>query len=162
MLRPPGGQDETSLIANCTKCNRCRSICPENVIITASLEDGLVNVRTPTLDFKRGYCTFCGKCVEVCPTGALVPYGPNVKIGVARIDKDECVTYSQSGCQRCAEYCPEGALTIDSNGHPVVDESACNGCGWCEYVCPSASFGTYSGSKRRGVNVEVSEEARNA
>lgn len=160
LLRPPGGQDEARLIASCTRCNRCRSVCPENVIVTAKLEDGLAGVRTPTLDFRRGMCTFCGKCVEVCPTAALAPVSmEGAVIGRALVDAGECIAFSQGGCQRCVDACPEGAIALDAAGRPVVDESSCNGCGLCEYVCPSASYGTYRGADRRGINVESARSA---
>lgn len=156
LLRPPGGQDETRFLSDCTKCNRCRSICPEDVIVTATLEDGLAEMRTPKLEFRHGYCTLCGLCADVCPTGSIIAFDPEtVRIGVAVINRDECIAYGQGGCTRCFDSCPFGAIALDSGNHPVIDEDVCNGCGLCEYLCPSSSYGAYDGSRSRGVNIEV-------
>ncbi len=156
LLRPPGAQDEVRLLANCIKCDRCRSVCPTGAIVTALVEDGLAEARTPLLDFHRGYCDFCGKCLEVCPTSAIVAFDEaREKIGIAVIDESECVAFRQGGCRVCVDACPYQAISVDGSGRPVVDEAVCNGCGVCEYVCPSATYGSYSGSGARGVNVEA-------
>jgi len=156
LLRPPGGQDEARFAAACTKCNRCRSICPENAIVTSGIEDGFVNARMPKLDFHSGYCTFCGKCIDVCPTGALKPFDYlSERIGTAVIDEDRCLAWNQRGCDRCIDACSYEAITKDEAGRPVIDADKCNGCGICTYVCPASSFGSYSGDRKRGVSVEV-------
>ena len=42
------------------------------------LEDGILNMRTPSMDFKAGWCDFCTtepdgpQCLKVCPTQAIV------------------------------------------------------------------------------------------
>jgi ferredoxin-type protein NapG len=36
----------------------------------------------------------------------------------------------------------------------------CNGCGICENICPSNSYRSFSGSRRRGISITPSEEAR--
>ena len=54
----------------------------------------------------------------------------------------------------CVEACPYEAITLNQNDRPVIDETLCNGCGACEFACPSATYTSYSGSRRRGVNVE--------
>ena len=54
LLRPPGAQDDQRLLGACIKCDRCRSVCPENVIDVAHLEDGLVNARTPEDELPSG------------------------------------------------------------------------------------------------------------
>lgn len=154
LLRPPGGQDEGRFLANCIKCNRCRSVCPRGVVVSALVEDGVAGTRTPALDFHREYCDFCGKCIEVCPTAALVPFDETKeKIGVAAIDPDECLAWAKGSCRKCVDVCPYQALSLDGSNRPVVDEDVCNGCGACEFACPSASFGSYSGSGVRGINV---------
>ena len=162
-MRPPGAQDEARLWGACIKCDRCRSVCPEGVIDVAHLEDGLVNARTPVMDFKKGYCTFCDgayKCAEVCPTEAIrFGFDPACdKIGMAVVDSEECLLY-RSGSGRCSKECIDAcayeALSIDDSGHLRVDVDACNGCGACEHACPSSSYGSYTGSSRRGINIEA-------
>lgn len=180
LLRPPGGQDEGRLWGACIKCDRCRSACPHGAIDVAHLEDGIVNARTPKMNFRKGFCDFClpdgalvteegGEaarsdplCVRACPTGALV-FGFDClsggdKIGVARVDVSECLLY-RSGSGRCSKQCVEacafGALSLGEDGRLMVDEERCNGCGACEWSCPSSSYASYTGSGRRGINVEA-------
>lgn len=162
LLRPPGAQDEALLHGSCIKCDRCRSVCPEQVIDVAHLEDGLVNARTPKMNFHKGFCTFCDgafKCAEVCPTSAIsFGFDPrSCKIGIAVLDESQCLLFrSGSGrCSReCIAACAYDAIHDDGAGRIVVSEQACNGCGACEHACPSASYGGFTGSRLRGINVE--------
>lgn len=157
LLRPPGGQDEARFLANCLRCDRCRSVCPQGCITVARVEDGFANARTPRIDFRKGSCDFCGKCIEVCPTLALVSFDETIDaIGVAVVDERECLAYRATGCKACFEACSYDAVTLVENNRPVVNAALCNGCGTCEFVCPSASLGSYGGSNKRGINVEVS------
>lgn len=158
LLRPPGGQDEAAFLAACLRCDKCRSICPENCISICTLEQGLVNYRTPRIDFHKGQCTFCNECINVCPTKALDSFNEETnKIGVAVVDTEQCIAYHLGGCQVCADNCTYDAISMTSSGKPVVNEQLCNGCGRCEYACPSASLGAYQGSKLRGINVQKVE-----
>ena len=161
LLRPPGGQDETRFIANCLRCDRCRSVCPQGCISIAHIEDGIVNCRTPYIDFHKGACDFCNKCIDACPNEALVSFDKDTeRIGLAVVDQNECLAFRSTGCKVCFEKCPYEAITLEASNYPVVNESLCNGCGVCENVCPSASFGSYSGSDKRGINVEKKEGSR--
>ena len=159
ICRPPGGQDEEILIGACLRCERCREVCPQNVIVPAHMEDGFINVRTPTMDFKKGWCDYCAEtndgkplCVEVCPTAALQPV-PEAKpeeviIGKAVINRDWCLGWLLKGCQRCFDVCPYEAIEMEyleglgnynrsDYQRPLVIEDKCNGCGLCELECPS-------------------------
>ncbi len=159
LLRPPGGQDEARMHASCLRCDRCRSICPTGVIGIAPLEEGILNARTPTLDFHRGYCDFCALCETVCPTGALGSFDPSTeKIGTAVIQEDRCIAFV-GGCTECFKACPYGAISLDASNRPVVDGSLCNGCGVCEYICPALAYRSFSGGTRRGVVVVTRQEA---
>lgn len=154
LLRPPGGQDAATMRERCLHCDRCRSICPTGVVDVAFVEDGVVWAGSPTLDFHKGYCDFCGLCQEACPTGALGSFDKSVdKLGVAVVDPDRCLAYFQ-GCIVCVEACPYAAIECDENGHPVVREAACNGCGLCEYMCPSLVYRAFAGGTRRGIAVQ--------
>lgn len=149
LLRPPGGQDEARFIGACVKCDRCRSVCPTGCIRPAALEDGLVNVRSPRLKLSLAYCDFCGKCVEVCSTGALEAFGQTCRIGCAHLDAESCAR-----CKKCVDACIYQAISWgEATQLPVVDEASCNGCGRCENICPSASYGYYTGATRRAIYV---------
>ena len=155
LLRPPGAQDEDHFLATCLKCNRCQSICPQTCLRTAVLEDGLLNWRTPVMDYHRGICDFCGKCLETCPSGAIGSFDEiTQRIGTAQVDQERCIAYQMSGCRVCVDACIYGAISLDEHGRPQVDESKCNGCGRCENKCPSNSYLSYSGGKKRGINVQ--------
>ena len=161
LLRPPGGQDEDRFESLCLKCDRCRSVCPCSCLTIATLENGVINARTPRIDFHKGYCNFCGKCADVCPTGAILPgFDPDGdKIGIAVVDHDECLAFRGGGCERCVDACPYDAIDFSAS-YPVVDASRCNGCGQCEYVCPSNVLRSFSGSRStRGINVCLEDEA---
>lgn len=158
-LRPPGAQDAAHFAATCLKCNRCETACPQQCLRTGVLEDGVLNWRTPIMDFHRGMCTFCGACEDVCPAGTIAGARDESQvIGVARVDQDRCLAYAQSGCRVCVDACPYGAISLDDANRPVVDQEKCNGCGACEYACPSNSYLTFAGGKRRGVNVEAVDD----
>ena len=155
LLRPPGAA-HGDFRGLCIMCDRCRTACPTDCITYATVEDGLINARTPKLDFHQGYCDFCNKCIEVCPTGALIPFDPaREKLGIASIDPDICLAYTRSGCDECVAACDFDAIVADDQGLPLVVEDACNGCGKCVYVCPSNVYGSFGsrGDVARAVDV---------
>ncbi|MFR4803018.1 MAG: 4Fe-4S binding protein [Eggerthellaceae bacterium] len=116
------------------------------------------------MDFKKGYCTFCDgacKCAEVCPTG---PYGSALirlrqdRHGRGRFRGMSAVSqWLRALFEGCIDACAYEALSIDDSGHLRVDVDACNGCRACEHACPSSSYGSYTGSSRRGINIEAWE-----
>lgn len=137
----------------------------------AKLEDGLLGMRSPMLDFETEYCDFCQeenggvpKCVEVCPTEALVlPVGATAQstiIGRAVIDQSTCLAYRDTGCRECYDACPYEAIELDGAGRPVVVPDACNGCGACQNVCVSQKEGSYAvGATSRAIIVVPESEA---
>lgn len=155
LCRPPGGQDEASLISACIRCERCYEVCPQHVIAPAHVEDGIVGVRTPVMNFSENFCDFCNEknggsplCVRECPTGALaLPEGATAQstiIGLAVIDERSCLAYRDTGCRYCHDACTKTGMNAiyleagESYGaHPKVDAGKCNGCGACESVCVS-------------------------
>ncbi len=168
LLRPLGAADESDFLSLCLRCDRCRSACPHHAIVIASAEDGFVNMRTPKLDFHTGYCDFCGAktdetarplCVVNCPTEALheIPWDSAV-LGIATIDVNECIAYERvNGCKVCVDECPYDAVYLNDAGKPEVETSLCNGCGYCEFKCPSHTYRSYSGSANRGIYVQPLE-----
>ena len=105
-------------------------------------------------------CVDCGACEPVCPTEAIrFGFDPaRNKIGMAVVDSEECLLY-RSGSGRCSKECIDActyeALSVDDSGYLRVDVDACNGCGACEHAFPSSSYGSYTGSSRRGINIEA-------
>lgn len=152
LLRPPGGQEQRWFESLCLRCDKCVEICPTSVVALARLEDGILQARTPIMNFHLGYCTFCNKCVDVCPTEALKPKDPGAyKIGVARVDMDNCIAWQWGGCTACKTSCKYNAIRFDSSNRPVIDEDKCNGCGQCEYVCPAAKLRSLKVGQSRGI-----------
>lgn len=162
LLRPPGGQNEARLVAQCNRCGRCASACHTRAIGVAHLADGVVNARTPVMRFNLGECDFCGDCAKACPTGALAPFdveaarGGDVsaaRIGVAALSPSICLSYTSSSCNLCYTECPYEAVELDGSGNPFVVEDRCNGCGVCENVCPVLSLRSYIGGSTRAITV---------
>jgi ferredoxin-type protein NapG len=167
IIRPPGGQDEDRLVSACIHCEKCYEICPRNVIAPTHIEDGLLNMRTPTLGFDNGFCDWCAEanggdplCVKACPTEALaLPQEAtvlNTMIGKAAINADWCLAYRLVGCRLCYDACPYEAMELDGNNRPVVLYDVCNGCGACESVCVSLQDGSIpEGANERAIKVRA-------
>ena len=143
LRHPPGGQSEAHLVSACIRCERCYEACPRHVIKPARIEDGLLGMRAPTLDFELSYCDFCvtenggtPRCVQVCPTGALdlasteskdrvmvdpqdssIHYEVHVPdLGLAVINTYECLAYRDTGCRFCHDACPLEPKAIELYG----------------------------------------------
>ena len=158
-VRPVGGQDESAFLAACIRCDRCRSVCPTGCVDIARLEDGLIQMRTPKMNYHRGYCIFCDKCVKVCPTSALHSIDIKTeKLGVAVIMTDQCIAWRNPGsCSKCRDACIYGAVSI-VNGLPVVSSEICNGCGRCVDACPALVYSSTQTTNVRGVEVLTVED----
>lgn len=171
IIRPPGGQDEDRLISACIRCEKCYEACPRHVIKPAKIEDGLLGMRSPQLDFSADYCDFCAEenggaplCVASCPTEALrLPAGAdahNTIIGLAEIDRKTCLAFRDTGCHFCFDACRDAgydAIQLDGNGYsprPYVIGDKCVGCGACESVCVSLQQGSIvAGATERAIVV---------
>ena len=159
VLRPPGALPEEEFMARCNRCERCISVCPEDVLRPMGIEEGVVQVKTPTLDYRSDFCTFCDLCREVCPVAAIGPVDPYVpedgRIGVAVVHEDLCLAFLEAGsCGICIDTCEDyEALSFDAARRPVVDAAKCNGCGECEKICPANILTSFGGGQVRGIQV---------
>ena len=174
LVRPPGGQDEAHLVSACIRCEKCYEACPRKVIVPAHIEDGLLGMRSPALDFDANFCDYCADenggeplCVKVCPTEALqLPSGATAEttlLGVAVIDESQCLAFRDTGCRYCYDACPYEAIELtgeSSNPRVAVLPEKCNGCGACESVCVSLKAGSIaSGATERAIVVKPIESA---
>ena len=175
LVRPPGGQNEDRLLGGCIRCQKCYEVCPRKAIRPARMEDGLLGMRLPEMDFDVNYCDFCAEanggnplCVQVCPTGALAfdkgQKPEDAILGYAELNMDWCLAYRFIGCRFCYDACIEArgeanaVIKLDELNRPVVDVKKCNGCGACESVCVSMKEGSISaGANRRAIIVKSAE-----
>ena len=170
IIRPPGGQDEDRLVSACIRCEKCYEICPRDVIVPAHIEDGLINILSPNLNFDRDYCNWCAEenkgvplCAQACPTQALsLPEGAtvlNTIIGKAELNESWCLAYRLIGCRFCYDACPYEAMALDEYKRPYVIEDKCNGCGACECVCVSLQNASITaGATERAIIVRALDE----
>ena len=91
-------------------------------------------------------CLFCNACTVECKRENDVVVGkgifwtemlthevgqfPNVR---QYYHKRACNHCTEAGC---VEACPTGALYHHPDGFVVLDQSKCNGCGYCSQACP--------------------------
>jgi ferredoxin len=150
-LTPPGSLSERNFAQHCTGCQLCVSECPNGVLRPSS---DLMHLMLPTMSYEHGFCRpECTRCSDVCPAGAIKPLDniemSSIQIGHAVWIQKNCVSVTDGvECGNCARHCPAGAIEMialneddeESPYVPSVNESACIGCGACEYVCPSRPF----------------------
>lgn len=159
LLRPPGANrrtaagrlrrmDEPEFRGKCVRCGACMRACPTGGLQPAVAQAGFDGVFSPVLIPTVGWCEkSCTTCGEVCPTGALVPFReeekPAIKLGLATVHHDRCLSWRQGAeyrrCLICAEVCPYAsavARQVEGEVRPVVIADLCTGCGLCENKCP--------------------------
>ncbi len=135
-IAPPGAGSYRNFHDNCTSCQLCITVCPNQV-----LRPGITKAH---VSYERGYCRpECVKCSQVCPTGAIRPITTaektSIQIGIAVWNQDLCIiNRDKAACDLCARKCP--AAAIEMMPFPVIDTSRCIGCGACEHLCPSRPY----------------------
>lgn len=158
-LVPPGAKSLRDLASKCTACQLCISNCP-NSVLSPSTE--LSSFMQPVMDYSAGYCRpECTTCSDVCPADAILPIDvatkSSTKIGTAVVDRAICIAAYGQKCGKCADSCPAAAIEMvevtPGRPQPVVDESACIGCGSCEYHCPVGTVAS-NRSDRAAIHVE--------
>jgi ferredoxin-type protein NapG len=94
---------------------------------------------TPLIEAEKIPCYLCMKCVDVCPTGSLRRVRQqDTRMGLAVINRFQCAAWiGTTLCRTCYDKCPfpEQAIRLDQL-RPVIDETACTGCGLCTHGCP--------------------------
>lgn len=140
-FRPPGALPEVGFLAACSRCGECLPVCPVDAILKVPPSGGLA-AGTPYIDPRTQPCTVCPDmpCAKACPTGALtIPDEgwEGYRLGVLEFLPERCVTFHGTPCTVCATACPVGerALGTDEQGHPVLRQEGCVGCGVCVRAC---------------------------
>ncbi len=150
-LRPPGAVPEENFPAKCIRCGRCVEVCPYRSIRMLDIRSG-IHAGTPLIEAEKVPCYLCMKCVDVCPTGSLKRVTQSeTRMGLAIINTFECVTWSEKTlCRTCYDKCPfpQKAIRLEQL-KPVIDASACTGCGLCTHACPITTA-----KGRKAINIE--------
>lgn len=144
-VRPPTAAAEDAEFRNqCIRCGLCGTVCENGCIRFFGLHQHEHGALTPYLDVRRRSCTLCMRCTQVCPTGALSAVGDDiasirarVRMGLAVVDPDRCISYQGRICGYCHDACPlpGHAIRLVSHGKPEVLDG-CVGCGRCVELCP--------------------------
>ncbi len=161
LVRPPGALPEPRFDTTCVRCGQCSRACPTHCLqpVLLTIDPGLS--MTPVADMAQGHCDpACRACGVVCPTGAIRPLElderQHAKMGEAVVDEDHCIAVKDGkACLICQEHCPLGAIRWeqrDGERVPVVDGEHCNGCGFCQHLCPVQD--------PAGIRVETREQIR--
>ncbi len=145
LIRPPGALPEPAFQGACVRCGQCMKVCPTNTLQPCLFESGIGGIWSPRLDTRLAGCDqTCALCGAVCPTGAIrelpLEEKKHAKLGTAAIDTGRCLVWAQDRlCLICDEQCPYNAIVFrwkDGSRKPFVIDTRCNGCGFCEQVCP--------------------------
>lgn len=145
-VRPPSASnDDEAFQAQCIRCGLCGTVCENGCIRFYGLDEGRHGALTPYLDVRRRSCTLCMRCTQICPTGALrhidddlETIAAEVRMGLAVVDADRCISYLGRVCGYCHDACPlpGQAISLMPPAKPIVNAEGCVGCGRCVELCP--------------------------
>ncbi|WP_428263149.1 4Fe-4S dicluster domain-containing protein [Haliangium sp.] len=145
-IRPPSANpDDARFRASCIGCGLCGTVCENGCIRYFGADEPSWGSLTPYLDLRRRSCTLCMRCTQICPTGALTAIecepasiAARVRMGVAVVDPDRCLSYLGRLCGYCHDACPlpQNAIKLTPPARPVVITDGCVGCGRCVELCP--------------------------
>ncbi len=136
-IRPPWSLPEAGFIDRCTRCGDCISACPQRI-----LQKGRGGF--PQVEFSRGECLFCGACVQACTPGVLLEErfqdAASRPWSIRATISEPCLATRGVECRSCGDHCEAGAirfrLVVGGAAAPLLDQSACTGCGACYGACP--------------------------
>ena len=145
-VRPPGSLPEPDFLLRCVRCGACTAACPTDALQPDWLTDAAA-LWAPSARLRRGPCDQgCVACGEACPTGAITRLDLEerryARLGIATVSRDRCYPWQEDRrCLVCEAVCPYGAIRLEQRvgtpfGLPVVDPERCNGCGYCQHLCP--------------------------
>jgi ferredoxin-type protein NapG len=142
-LRPPGAVEELEFISRCTRCDECIRVCPHYAVRGADTNSGLA-LGSPIIEPLEQPCMLCEDfpCIAACKDGALVmpERREDVRMGIAVVNKNTCVSGDIQFCQACVIACPfpDEAIYM-KDGKPVVNREKCTGCGICVRACKTVN-----------------------
>jgi len=145
-VRPPGAVPEPEFLALCLRCGECMKTCPSNALQPVWLTAGPEGIFSPVITPRCGPCEpDCHACGRVCPTQAIraLPLEEKrwARVGTAVVLQNICLAWAQGrACVVCQEVCPYGAVNLkkmEGRAAPVVNNTRCYGCGYCERHCPA-------------------------
>ncbi|MDD2237866.1 MAG: 4Fe-4S binding protein [Kiritimatiellae bacterium] len=151
-LLPPGARPSPEFGAVCHRCYACVSACPTGILrVDLHADQPLIEWFQPQMDPAYGGCNVdCHACSQVCPSGAIQSISLHLKqhcrIGLAEVNRETCLAWAgRQECLLCMKACPYSAIETtrlpDGTFCPVVNESLCRGCGYCQNACPVEQHG---------------------
>ena len=121
-IRPPGSVEPVIYNLLCSRCGNCIKACPTNIIIPYPNFNDPLSWMTPAITYRSGYCLeTCNLCGKVCPTGAITLFSveakPDLFMGIAEINTENCYLSNNRECIKCREACKYNAVEFLSGSN---------------------------------------------